>query len=375
MQIAAACTMLVPSPFGRRASGEAMDQQASEKGDVDIESQSLRVREVPAASTGVRLHTRDALLAWEARISDASRKGTPSALDWFLALEALSDSSLSAERRRVVRASQVARALGITDAPVRKGGAVYSSYDKLWAALRDDDLRDPIAREADLLTRLYRQARMATFLRYRGGLVRHLAAIPFSAEAALHAYCRVVIEWSIRWRGVTRSTPQERRSARATTAAARLQQAVALPLIVPEDLAGLLMAVRVEDRDPMDHTVSGGLEGMALSAGVALLSEQLCFALTCVVADPSVTALTASNIVRGHANELLGGALQRMAVRDDIRQQILIDALADFRQMFGAATERGRVISMARAEMERTYQALRVAWGVFGPVSAHGADE
>jgi hypothetical protein len=125
----------------------------------------------------------------------------------------------------------------------------------------------------------------------------------------------------------------------------------------------------------MDHTVSGGLEGMALSAGVALLSEQLCFALTCVVADPSVTALTASNIVRGHANELLGGALQRMAVRDDIRQQILIDALADFRQMFGAATERGRVISMARAEMERTYQALRVAWGVFGPVSAHGADE
>jgi hypothetical protein len=322
------------------------------------------------AGTGVWLGTAPLLIQWRDRIETSAKTGVPSPIEWFLHLEALSDASPDVFDRKPVPISTLAAAVGVTRDVVDEG-VIFSSYDILWKAL---DLGvEPGYRGVPARTRLYQQARMATFLRYRDGFVASLAAIPFTAEAAIHGYLRVVLDWARNWPGLALSDVREREAAVADVPA-QLRRGrhrdrflrvtrFSPPLIVQQDLAELFRLAR---RETSEVSSTGSLPTEALAEeelAMAVMDNQIRFSLSHVVEDPTLTSLSAANLIRAHANEALGGALLRLRLRpaDEllVQTRLLEEIRRSLVQPRVDAVAQGQV-SRSLAELEQRLSSLGV---------------
>jgi hypothetical protein len=322
--------------------------------------------EIPKrAGTGVWLGTAPLLIQWRGRVETSSKTGAPSPIEWFLHLEAVSDASPEVFERKPVPISTLAAAVGATRDVVDEG-VIFSSYDTLWKAL--DLGAETGFRGVPARTRLYQQARMATFLRYRDGFVASLAAIPFTAEAAIHGYLRVVLDWAQNWPGLALNDVREREAAVANVPA-QLRRGrhrnrflrvtrFSPPLIVRQDLAELFRLARRETSE-VSSTASMPTEELAMD----VMDDQIRFAISHVVEDPTLSSLSAANLIRAHANEALGGALLRLRLRPADELLVQTRLLEEIRRwMFQPrvdAVARGEV-SRLLAEFEQTYSSLGV---------------
>jgi hypothetical protein len=269
------------------------------------------------ATSGVRLPELDALEMWRQRVTALQTNGH-SAADWFIALAVLSADDTNVRNRKKVKGSEVAAYLGVRADPIYSEGSLFTLYNDLAAAFR----MDTDGANAD--KRLYEQARAYTFLAYRDGLVRLLARIPFTAEATVHAYVRVVLEWARTWRGLTRAsdnrpsdsqTGDAGRLALATEALppealaadARKRAHIALPLVVAHDVRALIRMFSEREADRTEPEAGRVFEDVAVETVLAQLEA----AVVQLVEDASLSALTAGNLVRPSANRFLGGALLR----------------------------------------------------------------
>jgi len=323
------------------------------------------------STTGVRLVTPQQLAVWHDKVSQAPAIGVPPPLDWFIVLEAISDTQVNVLHRRPVTVLKLSAKMHSDPNPVYEG-QVFKLYGELWAALEFGGALPPSKVGAP--TRLYQQARVATFMPYRDGFIKHLEAIPFTAEAAVHGYVRVVLEWARHWRGLTLSTRSERSAAQAFDPPNSPSQrerknfarraSVALPLVVEQDVRDLLKMVHVEASDV------GATQELQWEISVAaeMLLLQLRQAITYIVEDSTLTALTASNILRATANDALGGALFRVRVRNEevaaIEQRVLEEVRKIMLDPRATRVAEGG-FSQALASREHMFAALRVAVSAF----------
>lgn len=322
--------------------------------------------EIPQrAGTGVWLGTAPLMTQWRDRVESPSRTGAPSPIEWFLHLEAVSDTAPKVFERRPVPISTLAAAVGAPRDVVDEG-VIFSSYELLWKAL--DLGAEHGVRGLQARTRLYQQARMATFLRYRDGFVSTTAAIPFSAEAAIHGYFRVVLDWARSWPGLALSDARERETAigrfepqlrrgRHRDRFLRLTR-FSPPLIVRQDLAELFRLARREMSES-SSTATPPTDELTMD----VMEDQILFAISHVVEDPTLSSLSAANLIRAHANEALGGALLRLRLRQADEALVQTRLLEEVRQWM----LKPRVDMVARgeasrllAEFEQTFSSLSV---------------
>lgn len=328
--------------------------------------------EIPIrAKTGVRVETAPLLVEWDAAIRRPLPSDARTPLDWFVMLEAISRTGVSCADRRSVPVKDLADAMAASRNIVDEG-RIWTLYGDLWRAL---DLGGQSPRGTGGLLRLYRQARMATFLRYRAGFVEQLEIIPFTAEAAVHGYVRVVMEWVRHWPGLSVAHADERREAYDATPpelrSGRRRDSnhwglgIALPLIVDQDLRELLRVATVEASD-----ISSTQESLlAEDVGAGIIMAQMEHAASLIVNDPTVSSLTAGNVARVAANEALGGALLRTRIRSQdaavLRDRVLDEVRRYMLQQRSTTVEKG-ALSPLLAELENEFAAIRVALRAFG---------
>lgn len=289
-----------------------------------------------AATNGVRLREIGALRAWE-RTARERQAGRPAGVDWFVALEVLSDDRPDVRRRSAPTVKALAAYLG-TSAGAVYDGALKASGQKLRAALGQDPT--PRSRSHQAMSDLYLQARMATFLSYRDGLVHFLGGVPVGAEHALHAYVRVVLEWAARWRGLTRATELERRQrdealpGRGSGADLRAG-AIALPAIVALDLDDLL---RLLDQE------SGAVVSAADAAlRVERLGRALSHAIAFLIEDPTLPVEGAYGHLLPELGRIAGGPPARRRVSQVHSRLAAAEAISEIREMLLARSGDPRV--------------------------------
>jgi hypothetical protein len=289
-------------------------------------------------------------------------------LDWFLALAELSNPAADLRSDEPVVMRSLGPALGLPSSKPVSNGAITRRFNDLVRALGDPAM-DGAPTDAAPILRLYHQARMATFLPYRDGLIRYLREVPITPESAVHAYVRLVTEWAMQWRGLAVATrseydlalkragaqPRIREQERRLTMAARS----GLPLIINWDLRSLLQlfqedAANVGSSDPQDWQIS-----IALDA----ITAQLSYAVAAMAEDPSLGALSAANLARAEANAGLGGALGRMRVRAEHEGIVALHVLEEVRRYFldPIADDSTAQDVEQRALMAKKFHLLRIA--------------
>lgn len=230
-------------------------------------------------------------------------------------------------------------------------GALKASGQRLRVALGQD--ATPRARSHQAMSDLYLQARMATFLTYRDGFVRFLAANPLSAEPALHAYARVVLEWASRWRGLTRATEMERRHRDApllTKSAADDQRvgAIALPAIVSTDLDDLMRL--------LDHETGAAVSPAAAEERLERVCWQVAHAVGFLIEDPTLSIEGAAGHLTTELARVAGGPAARRRVSHAHSRLAIAEALGEIRERllaYGADAA-----APVRADVERVDRLL-----------------
>ncbi|MFJ6653509.1 hypothetical protein ACIQLJ_12000 [Microbacterium sp. NPDC091313] len=328
--------------------------------------------EIPQrAGTGVWLGTAPLLVQWRERMVKPIRANGSSPHEWFLHLGAISDDRPDIFERKPVPVSRLADAVG-AGRDVVDEGTIFTAYDEMWRAL--DLGAEPSPSLVPARARLYQQARMATFLRYRDGFTASLSALPFTAEAAIHGYFRVVLEWARQWPGLTLSDSSEREREQADFPPALRRGAnrdrflrltrFSVPLIVRQDLSELFRLARLESSEVGSTSSVASGDDLA----VDVMEDHLRFAASHVVQDPTLSALGASNFIRVYANEALGGALLRMRIRPQDEALVQTRVLEQVRRwMVTPRVDRVAAGEMSKllAELETTLTSLSVMRRVF----------
>jgi hypothetical protein len=328
--------------------------------------------EIPQrAGTGVWLGTSPLLAQWRERIAKPVRATGLSPHEWFLHLEAISDDRPNVFERKPVPVTKLADAVGAARDVIDEG-TIFTAYAELWWAL--DLGAEPSPTPVPARTRLYQQARMVTFLQYRDGFTASLSALPFTAEAAIHGYFRVVLEWARHWPGLALSDTSEREREQADFAPALRRGAnrdrflrltrFSVPLIVRQDLSELFRLARLESSEV------GSTSSVASGADLAVdvIEDHLRFAVSHVVQDPTLSSLGASNFIRVYANEALGGALLRMRMRPQDEALVQTRVLEQVRRwMVTPRVDRVAAGEMSKllAELETTLTSLSVVRRAF----------
>ena len=302
-----------------------------------------------AAANGVRLREVSALRAWE-RAARERIAGRPAGADWFIALEVLSDPRPDVRRRGAPTVKALAAYLE-TSAGAVYDGALKASGQKLRVALGQDPT--PRARSHQAMSDLYLQARMATFLSYRDGFVRFLSGNPISAELAIHAYVRIVLEWASRWRGLTRATEMERRHRDEplpgkTTSEDQRAGAIALPAIVAADVDDLMRL--------LDHETGALVSPAEGEERTERVLWQLSHAIAFLVEDPTLSIEGAAGHVSGELDRIAGGPPARRRVSQIHSRLAIAEAVTELRELMLA---RGADIPMsARVDADRVDRLL-----------------
>jgi len=315
------------------------------------------------AGTGVWLGTPSQILEWQKGVNAPRAADGPSAMDWFVRLEALSVDRSKGTNRAPVTVARLASSIG-RSRNILDEGAVFTAYQVMRSGLGDG--ATPLT-DVRPQARLYQQARMATFLPYRQGFCEVLDAVPFTAEAAVHGYMRVLLEWARRWPGLTVSVARERASAEALRDPAmrrgrsriRFAQTtrLSLPLVVEQDIRALVHAAELE----ASEVASTQVRPIGDEAAVLALLDQITVAASRIVEDETLTSLTATNIARLEVNDALGGALLRVRMRPRDGWMIESSAVEEIRRWLmhprdGAVAE-GRA-SLALAQLEAEFASL-----------------